>query len=461
MNQQAYKPRNPINTQRIVDTLNNLAKYESIKQWDLGASSSKDISVQVDKGKPKQLKGSQRSSITIRVWNKQGLVGITSTSDLSELGLRKAFEGAYQASKFGNPNDIPDFSSLAKEPLTNLHKPIIEFQGIKRLLEILKDAENQLLNMHSSIKNVPYNGLAETNFERIYINSQGANRFIKATQASLYLYARAQEDNRKPRSAGAIRLAHGVKELDINACIEEASNRTISHLNYNQINTGRYLVCFKPEAFLELMGAFSSMFNARSVLDGVSLTKKESLGKKIASPTLSLFDNALHPSNINSCNFDGEGTPTSNLCLINGGVLENFLHSEATARQFGVNPTGHAGLGAKVSVGADWLVIERKEGENLLLNKLKHDEYNDTFILIEGLNALHAGVKASQGSFSLPFDGWLVQNGVKTSIEAATVAGDIRDVLNNIIHIEADQEITHQGICPHIWIDQLSVTGEE
>ena len=55
-----------------------------------------------------------------------------------------------------------------------------------------------------------------------------------------------------------------------------------------------------------------------------------------------------------------------------------------------------------------------------------------SFVMVESLGALHSGVKASQGSFSLPFDGWLVNEGEKISVEAATIAGDIRDLLNNI-----------------------------
>ena len=88
------------------------------------------------------------------------------------------------------------------------------------------------------------------------------------------------------------------------------------------------------------------MFNARSVLDGISISTKESLGKKIAVPFLTINDNGLHPSNIGSASFDGEGTPTRNLCLVDSGQLINFIHSESTARKFGVKPTGHAGLGA-------------------------------------------------------------------------------------------------------------------
>jgi PmbA protein len=81
-------------------------------------------------------------------------------------------------------------------------------------------------------------------------------------------------------------------------------------------------------------------------------------------------------------------------------------------------------------------------------------------VVIDSLSALHAGVKASQGSFSLPFDGWLVEGGVSRSIEAATVAGDIRTVMKAIIGFEGLAKITPDGLCPYVWVEGLSITGE-
>ena len=48
----------------------------------------------------------------------------------------------------------------------------------------------------------------------------------------------------------------------------------------------------------------------------------------------------------------------------------------------------------------------------------------------------------------------------KISIEAATVAGDILKVLNSIVKIENEQIVTHQGISPHVWVENISITGE-
>ena len=347
--------------------LNNLLeKYSeesSINKWDMGASSSRDISVQVQQGNAKQLKGSQRNSMTLRVWNKNNQVGITSTSDLTSEGIKKAMKGAIEASLFGNEKESPDFSTLAKSELEEINPEISNSHTIDQLLSILKKAEKQLINTHKSIDSVPYNGLNESYMERIYINSEGANRHMKLSQSSIYLYAKAEEQNKKPRSAGGIRINSNLEELDIDSCISETSDKLISHLDYKSIETKKYLVCFTPEAFLQLISAFSSMFNARSIIDGLSLMKEDSLGNQISVPNLNLSDEGLHPKNVGAFSFDGEGTPTQNIQLVTNGILTQLLHSEATARKFGVKPTGHAGLGAKVSVCPDWLVVSKSESE--------------------------------------------------------------------------------------------------
>ena len=442
------------------DLLKKYSKESEINKWDMGASSSKDISVQVQNGNAKQLKGSQRNSMTLRVWNKNNQVGITSTSDLTSEGIKKAMKGAIEASLFGNEKDSPQFSSLAKQEIGEIDTRVSKSHTIDELLSILKNAEQQLIDTHKSIDSVPYNGLNESYMERIYINSEGANRHMKLTQSSIYLYAKAEEKNKKPRSAGGIKINSSLEDLDIKSCITETSNKLISHLNYKPIKTKKYLICFTPEAFLQLISAFSSMFNARSIIDGLSLMNEDSIGNQISVSNLNISDEGLHPENVGAFTFDGEGTPTQNIKLVTEGILTNLLHSEATARKFGVKPTGHAGLGAKVSVSPDWLVVSKSESG---IDKYKNLSIKNTlkeYILIDELSAIHSGVKASQGSFSLPFDGWIVNDGRKTSIEAATVAGDILKVLNSIVKIEDELITTHQGISPHVWVENVSVTGE-
>ena len=445
---------------KIADYIKEGAKTLNIYKWDFGASFSNDFSVQIDKGVAKQLKASQKQVLTLRVWNDNDLVGITTTSDLSESGLKKALFQANLASEYGNKNEKTDFSPLSKDPIKLLNTKNTNPSGIKKLLTVLRIAETKLLKKHEAIKSIPYNGLSESFFKRVYANSDGASRSFENSQAALYLYARAEEKDKKPRSSGAVKIGYSLEDIDVDTCIKEAAEKTISHLNYSPIDTGKYKICLSPEAFLTLLNAFSSMFNARSILDGVSISSKDSIGEIVSNPSLNLYDDGLHEKNISSVPFDGEGTPTKKLCIINEGKLTNFIHSESTAKVFKTKPTGHAGLGSKVSVSPDWLVVEKSKNSSSLTENLNHKKYLEKYIYIEELNAIHAGVKASQGSFSLPFDGWLVDNGEKVSIESATVAGDFKTLLKNIVNIESDQITTTSGISPHIWIKELSITGD-
>ena len=433
------------------------ARRIGIATWDLGVACGRDTSVQVDRGEPKQLKARQSTAAMVRIWNEKGLVGITSTNDLSPVGLTAALEGAKQASIFGDSQSPPRLSPQAQDPLVSLNQSQHPTLPIHVLLEQLLDAERQVLNCHQAISTLPYNGLAQSQRESLYINSAGAVRNQSTTSATLWLYPRAEEAGRKPRSAGAVRVAPGVDALDLEGCIAEATERTISHLDYAPIDTGVYTVCFSPEAFLDLLWAFSSMVNAQAVLDGISLSQRSSLGTQVASPLLAVADDARHPDHVAAPEFDGEGTPTRRLPLIEGGHLRHFLHSEGTARTFadGSVATGHASMGAKVTISPQWLDVEGQRGDSSL-----SCQSSSGVVLIDSLSALHAGVKASQGSFSLPFDGWLLSGGERRSIEAATVAGDIRSTLQSIVACEGDAQCTPSGRSPHIWVEGLSITGE-
>jgi PmbA protein len=442
----------------IAEAAKIAAQKLNIKKYDIYGAAVDEVSVKVDSGEPDQMKASQRSSITVRVWNDANTVGITSTTDVDPAGLELALKTAHEASYFGVKENAPDFSPEATAPVAKAADGKLPQAPVNELVEKLLNAEKALLAAHAAIAAVPYNGLAQRDIDRFYLNSAGAMREDNHSVASVYLYTKTEEAGRKPRSAGAFRVSHGVAQLDLDACRQEAAEKTISHLNYEKVPTGKYPVVFSPEAFLSLLGAFSNIFNAQSILDKQSLSTEASLGQPIASPLLCVNDDALHPDNVGAETFDGEGTPTRQVPLIVKGVLQNFLHSAGTAKRMNAQPTGNANMGAKVTVSPNFFHVFASDVPPAQTYSLAAA---DNVIFIDDLQALHAGVQALQGSFSLPFDGWLLQNGKRISVEAATVAGDIREVLQSIVYVEPEAEFTGSGVCPRIWVKELSVTGEE
>ncbi|MBD0336685.1 MAG: TldD/PmbA family protein, partial [Cyanobacteria bacterium Co-bin13] len=341
------------------------AKKLGIHKYDVFGSSVDETSVQVDRGEPKQVKASNRSSVIVRVWSDQGLLGVTSTTDVDPAGLELALKTAQEATAFGAKEHIPDFSPEATAPTKEVQVDNLPPAPVTDLIDGLVDLEKRLLEAHPAIASVPYNGLAQRDIDRFYLNSAGALRHENRSYASVYLYSKTEQEGRKPRSAGAMRINRGLQNLDLEGCLKEATEKTLSHLDYQKIATGKYRIVFSAEAFLSLLGAFSNMYNAQSVLDKRSLSTADSLGTQVASPLLSVFDDALHPENISVETFDGEGTPTRRVPIITEGVLTQFLHSAGTAQRMGASPTGHADIGAKVSVGPSFYhVLPGQSGSN-------------------------------------------------------------------------------------------------
>lgn len=451
-----YYPETMPKVEEIANYARTSAEGLGINKFDIYGASVDDTGVEVFQGKPKQVEASNRCSVIVRVWNKNHQVGVTTTTDVDANGIELALKNAYEASFFGVKENVPDFSPQAQDPTAEIPNVKVPQVPASTLIEKLIDAEQALLNAHPAIVAVPYNGLGEQDVERFYLNSEGALRQDARSYASIYLASKTEQEGKKPRSAGAYKVSRGLENLDIDGCLKEVIDKTISHLDYQQIKSGQYRVVLSPKAFLSLLGAFSNLYNAQNILDKQSLSTPESLGQEIASPYLCVDDDALNPENVSAETFDGEGTPTRRVSIITDGVLSGFLHSAGTAKRMNAQPTGHANLGAKVTVSPNFYHVFTQKTP---LETYSLDEAENV-VFIDSLQALHAGVNALQGSFSLPFDGWLVNKGQFTSIDSATVAGDFFTVLKSIIFVEPEPEITPSGICPRIWIDGLSITGE-
>ncbi|WP_107668726.1 TldD/PmbA family protein [Cyanothece sp. BG0011] len=444
------------NIETIANYAQSSAEKLGINKYDIYGSSIDETSVEVNHGEPKQVQASNRSSVIVRVWNDKGIVGVTTTTDLDELGIKLALETAQEASRFGNTENPPNFSPEAKATIENTADEIVEPAPVPTLIDTLIQAEKTLLEAHPAIQGVPYNGLSQEDIARFYLNSEGSLRQEARSYSVIYLYSRTEEEGKKPRGASAMKISRGLDTLDVDGCLKEVTEKTISHINYRTIPSGKYTVVFSPKAFLSLISAFSNLFNAQNILDKQSLSNLDSVGKEVASSLLCLCDDALHPDNIGRETFDGEGTPTRRVELIKDGVLTGLLHSAGTAKRMNAQPTGNANIGAKVTVGSHFY--------HVFSNSQADPQYNldeaENVILIDKLQALHAGVNTLQGSFSLPFDGWLVNKGELTSIDAATVAGDYLTLLKSIICVESEAEVTPGGVCPRVWVSDLSVTGE-
>lgn len=67
----------------------------------------------------------------------------------------------------------------------------------------------------------------------------------------------------------------------------------------------------------------------------------DKVGQKVASPLITIYDDATIPNYRGSLALDDEGTPTASVSLIEKGVLAGFMHDRLSARILKAAPNGH------------------------------------------------------------------------------------------------------------------------
>ena len=120
---------------------------------------------------------------------------------------------------------------------------------------------------------------------------------------------------------------------------------TIAHdaKSPQEIKKGKYTLIFDPLSLANLVSHlidFSSIFSIESGFSCLS----GKLGQRVAHEKITLFDDGRHPQGIHTQKFDAEGTPTKKTSIIKDGILKNYLHNASTARKYGTESTGNAGL---------------------------------------------------------------------------------------------------------------------
>jgi len=121
----------------------------------------------------------------------------------------------------------------------------------------------------------------------------------------------------------------------------KAAMRAVSTLSARRIQGGRMPVVLSAEAGGTMVHeAIGHGLEADLARQGMSVYKDE-LGKEVASPLVSIVDDATVPWKRGSFGIDDEGTPGERTVLVENGVLKGFLHDRLSAMKEGARLTGN------------------------------------------------------------------------------------------------------------------------
>jgi PmbA protein len=235
----------------------------------------------------------------------------------------------------------------------------------------------------------------------------------------------------------------------------EAARRTLRRLDARRVPTQSVPVVFAPEMARSLIGNIFEAANGDSIYRGASFWAGK-LGERVASENVTVIDDGTLVGLFGTAPFDGEGLPTRRTVVVEKGVLKNYLLNTYTARKLNMQSTGNAarGLAGTPGIGAGNLFLEAGESTpQQLLAEVKSGFYVTEL--------MGFGVNMVTGDYSRGAAGLWIENGELTyAVEEITIAGNLKEMLNNITTIANDLEFRGSVTSPTLRIDGMTIAGE-
>ncbi len=228
---------------------------------------------------------------------------------------------------------------------------------------------------------------------------------------------------------------------------------------------GKMKVLFLPDTIYGLIWRLQSATSGKNIYEKKS-PLSEKLGEEIFDPQLTIYNDPFNDEIPGARSFDDEGTPCQYFPVVEKGVLRNFYYDLHYANKLKVSPTGHGfrsamwggdSITTKPTPSLDHLFI-KPGGKSLseLIGSI------DRGIIIAGVLGAHSG-NIPNGDFSMGLSpGLYVEKGeIAGNVKDAMVAGNIYQVMKNVLAIEDTLYPVGMGTFPAVLFDSVSVaTGK-
>ena len=153
---------------------------------------------------------------------------------------------------------------------------------------------------------------------------------------------------------------------------------------------------------------------------------------------------------VGSAPFDEEGVKTQRRDVVKDGVVQGYFLSTYSARKLGMKTTGNSGGSHNLSMTSS--LTKSSDNFKAMLKKL------DTGLLVTEL--MGQGVNYVTGDYSRGASGYWVEKGViQYPVEEITIAGNMKDMLAQIVAIGADSLIRGTKQTGSVLIESMTVAG--
>ena len=374
--------------------------------------------------------------------------GNASTSDLSEEAIKNTVEAALAIAKYTSPDDC---TGLADKELMAFDAPDLAlYHGasvdVEQATKLALEAEKAALEYDAKIVNSNGASFNSHTGVRVYGNTHGMLQSYLSSRYSLSCSVIGGEldqlendyEYTVSREFDALSSADWVGQ--------NCAKKVIARLNPQKLTTREVPVIFLNDV---ATGLISHLTGA---ISGGSLYRKSSflldhLGKQVLPDWFQISERPHLLKRLASTPFDSEGVRTQDLEIIQDGILQTYLLTSYSGRKMGMQSTGHAG-GIH-----NWLVRPNLTGGlTALLCQM------GTGLLVT--DVMGQGVNIVTGDYSRGAAGFWVENGeIQYPVAEITIAGQLQDMLKNIVAVADDVEHRSNIQTGSILLDKMKISG--
>ncbi len=439
---------------KLAEGLVRAAQKAGADAADAIAVRSVSVGVDIREGAIEESERSESDDVGLRVFvgHRQAVV---STNDIGRADPAALAERAVAMAQLA-PED--PFAGLADRDRLACERPDLDLidpdiPGVGELESRARRAEQAAL----AVKGVTKSGGASAGAGisgMVLVTSDGFHGSYLASRQSLSMVAVAGEGTGMERDYDHSSALHGSDLESPEAIGRSAGERAVRRLNPRKVKTQSVPIIFDARVSNTLISHLASAANGVSIARKASFVK-DKLGERLFAPGIRIVDDPLRRRGLRSHPFDGEGVAVQRMHFVDDGILKSWFLDCATARELGLQTTGHAarGVSAPPSPVPSNLYLEpgaitpaqliAETGKGLYITDL-----------------IGMGTNLVTGDYSRGAAGFWIENGeLSYPVSEVTVAGHLIDMFRTLTPAN---DLTFKFVtnAPTLRVEGLTVAGQ-
>lgn len=415
---------------RVVSMARTGEQVEAVVAW------SRDTEARAHGGQAEHFVSAESTGIGVRVIS-EGRQGMAWAGVLDDAALSECLAEARDNATFGTPDPnagLAEPDGVQPAEIPNFDERLASVSP-ERKIDLAIELERRVQGGDPRMIGVESADYADSISAGAIASTTGVRTCGAETSAYVGAYSLAGADDEVTTGFG-FSVGRTAEDLDVAAAADEAVERSVRMLGARKADSRRLTVVFDPYVTSQFLALVAEMLSGEAVLRGRSPFAHR-VGEGVAAAGVTLLDDAVDPAAPTATDVDDEGLACRRVSLIEGGVLQGFLHNAYTARGTGARSTGSAQRGSHRGVpGVGAHVVKLLPGASSVAQVL--EQVGDG-LLVHEMSGLHSGVNPVSGDLSVGIEGVLIRGGETAEpVREVTIGATVQRMLTNVLAVGDD-----------------------